>query len=260
MPHKHITWTPVYTTSLHLIEGFWAVESFTVLAGTVDLTSGGERREVKQYITHLDYDAEDNYLHDIAVLEDLSPHWAVESFTVLAGTVDLTSGGERREVKQYITHLDYDAEDNYLHDIAVLELKTALPVSTSGNIQAVTLPTQGQTTDAGLTATVPGWGYLYTGGPTSDVLMYVDLLTYSDDECGRLLAGNAHDTNICAGVSGGGKGHCGGDSGGPLIVNGYQAGIVSWSVKPCASPPYPGVYTEVAHYVNWIKSRTGLTL
>jgi len=48
-----------------------------------------------------------------------------------------------------------------------------------------------------------------------------------------------------------------GDSGGPLIVNNYQAGIVSWSVKPCAQAPYPGVYTEVAHYVNWIRNITG---
>jgi secreted trypsin-like serine protease len=49
-----------------------------------------------------------------------------------------------------------------------------------------------------------------------------------------------------------------GDSGGPLIVNEYQAGIVSWSVKPCAQAPYPGVYTEVAHYVDWIRSITGM--
>jgi secreted trypsin-like serine protease len=48
-----------------------------------------------------------------------------------------------------------------------------------------------------------------------------------------------------------------GDSGGPLIVNNYQAGIVSWSVKPCAQAPYPGVYTEVAHYVDWIRNITG---
>jgi len=45
-----------------------------------------------------------------------------------------------------------------------------------------------------------------------------------------------------------------GDSGGPLFVNGQQVGIVSWSVKPCTVPPYPGVYTEVSYYVDWINS------
>ena len=49
-----------------------------------------------------------------------------------------------------------------------------------------------------------------------------------------------------------------GDSGGPLIVEEYQAGIVSWSVKPCAQPPYPGVYTEVAYYVDWIRTITDM--
>lgn len=50
----------------------------------------------------------------------------------------------------------------------------------------------------------------------------------------------------------GGKGQCSGDSGGPLIINGTQVGIVSWSRKPCTKPPYPGVFTEVSAYVGWI--------
>jgi secreted trypsin-like serine protease len=32
-------------------------------------------------------------------------------------------------------------------------------------------------------------------------------------------------------------------SGGPLLVNNVQIGIVSWSVKPCGIPPFPGVFT-----------------
>lgn len=43
-----------------------------------------------------------------------------------------------------------------------------------------------------------------------------------------------------------------GDSGGPLVVNGTQVGVVSWSVKPCAVAPYPGVFSKVSSYVDWI--------
>jgi trypsin len=42
------------------------------------------------------------------------------------------------------------------------------------------------------------------------------------------------------------------------MVNGVQVGIVSWSVKPCTVPPYPGVYNAVAHYIDWIQARTGI--
>lgn len=43
-----------------------------------------------------------------------------------------------------------------------------------------------------------------------------------------------------------------------MLVNGVQIGIVSWSVKPCTVPPYPGVYTKVSHYIDWIEIRTGI--
>lgn len=75
---------------------------------------------------------------------------------------------------------------------------------------------------------------------------------FSDAECSRRHGVTIHPTNICAGVPEGGKGQCSGDSGGPLILNDTQIGIVSWSRKPCTTPPYPGVFTEVSAYVGWI--------
>lgn len=50
------------------------------------------------------------------------------------------------------------------------------------------------------------------------------------------------------------------DSGGPLLVNGVQVGIVSWSIKPCTAPPFPGVYTAVAPYIEWIEEISGIKL
>jgi secreted trypsin-like serine protease len=47
-----------------------------------------------------------------------------------------------------------------------------------------------------------------------------------------------------------------GDSGGPLIFpkneNFYLIGVVSYGYK-CAEPGFPGVYTKVALYNNWIR-------
>ena len=66
------------------------------------------------------------------------------------------------------------------------------------------------------------------------------------------------DTEICATGPAGGKDSCFGDSGGPLVVaagndRGYaQVGIVSWGPQ-CGNPLFPGVYTRVSSFSNWIK-------
>lgn len=50
-----------------------------------------------------------------------------------------------------------------------------------------------------------------------------------------------------------------GDSGGPLMLKRearwYQVGIVSFGNK-CGEPGYPGVYTRVTQYHDWIRDNT----
>ena len=55
-----------------------------------------------------------------------------------------------------------------------------------------------------------------------------------------------------------GEDTCKGDSGGPLIVREgedgkmYLRGITSFGTNRCGSS-YPGVYTDIAFYVDWIR-------
>jgi len=56
----------------------------------------------------------------------------------------------------------------------------------------------------------------------------------------------------------GGKDSCQGDSGGPLICNGQLCGIVSFG-ENCALPDFPGVYTKVSAYSDWIKTNLANT-
>lgn len=49
-----------------------------------------------------------------------------------------------------------------------------------------------------------------------------------------------------------------GDSGGPLMIpekdKFYLLGVVSFGYK-CAEPGYPGVYTRLTHYINWVMDK-----
>lgn len=65
---------------------------------------------------------------------------------------------------------------------------------------------------------------------------------------------------VCAGGTRG-QDACMGDSGGPLMFyNRAQAswvasGVVSIGLKECGLSGFPGVYTKVENYVDWIKSK-----
>ncbi|XP_017122449.2 transmembrane protease serine 9 [Drosophila elegans] len=159
-------------------------------------------------------------------------------------------------VKKIIQHEDYNPYNNYANDISLLLVEE--PFELDGvAVAAVKLPDLSYATpqtDAGGEGVLIGWGLNATGGSIQTTLQEVGLKVYSDAECESRHEGRTDRRyHICGGVDEGGKGQCSGDSGGPLIYNGQQVGIVSWSIKPCTAPPYPGVYTKVSQYIDWIK-------
>lgn len=63
------------------------------------------------------------------------------------------------------------------------------------------------------------------------------------------------ESMICAGnAQSGGVDSCSGDSGGPMIFNNEQVGVVSWGVG-CGDASKPGVYTSVQKLLPWIQSK-----
>uniref|UniRef100_A0A8C1VKL4 Zgc:153968 n=1 Tax=Cyprinus carpio TaxID=7962 RepID=A0A8C1VKL4_CYPCA len=126
-------------------------------------------------------------------------------------------------VAQIIIHPKYDP-DNFF-DIA-------LPVC---------LAAAGSTFAAGTESWITGWGKLNFGGESN--------LTINRT--------HVQDNILCAGPAEGGKGSCQGNGGGPLVINGsqwIQSGISIFGVN-CTAPKYPGSYTRVSHYQDWISSQ-----
>ena len=86
---------------------------------------------------------------------------------------------------------------------------------------------------------------------------------FSHAECiagGGYIGGHINDqASFCAGYMDGGKDACTDDSGGPLICLNDEnepvlQGLVSWGVR-CALEKYPGIYTRVGSYLDWISEK-----
>lgn len=103
--------------------------------------------------------------------------------------------------------------------------------------------------------TTIGFGATSQGGPQSDKLRQVQVRAFSNSKCsasyGTPFKGA---TQLCAGVSGGGRDSCQGDSGGPILAAGnVLVGVVSWGYG-CAQAKYPGVYARISADATWIKN------
>ena len=91
----------------------------------------------------------------------------------------------------------------------------------------------------------------------TDKLQALQLPVLLDTDCDMNLSKYSTfrfdpNTMICAGYLEGGKDSCHGDGGGPLICDGELQGITSWGIG-CAANDYPGVYTKVCKFNDWIE-------
>ncbi|KAI5705718.1 hypothetical protein M8J76_004816 [Diaphorina citri] len=183
-----------------------------------------------------------------------------QQFTVRLGDIDLRredepSMPETYRVEEVRPHKEFSRVGFY-NDIAVLVLDR--PVKRNRYTVPLCLPPLIMRNDdfIGKTTTVVGWGTTYYGGKESTVQRQVDLPVWENSECDKTYFQPITDNFICAGLREGGKDACQGDSGGPLMMkkDGYwmQVGIVSFGNK-CGEPGYPGVYTRVTKYLDWIE-------
>uniref|UniRef100_A0A182SZ29 Peptidase S1 domain-containing protein n=1 Tax=Anopheles maculatus TaxID=74869 RepID=A0A182SZ29_9DIPT len=155
-------------------------------------------------------------------------------------------------IESVVIHPNYNPSDSYIDDIALLKLSK--PLVFSEQVQPVRLPKRFFEIDTlqSELVTLVGWGRNASDGPVQTTLQQIDYYAVPNEQCNQIHGNHIYPSQICAAEPGGGKGQCSGDSGGPLMYKQFQVGIVSWSIKPCAVAPYPGVLTKVSYYVDFI--------
>ena len=167
---------------------------------------------------------------------------------------------------EYIVHAEYKT-NGVFNDIALIRFTTSLPFSE--RLFPICLPHADMCLREGVLFDLAGWGTTSEGGSASAKLLKTQAYLEKYGDCAWFLNNAQADpfgsyiqpNEICAG----GKmlpeetdwsDTCQGDSGGPMTFEDANEvntimGIVSWGFG-CARPGYPGVYTRVTNYVDWI--------
>jgi trypsin len=175
--------------------------------------------------------------------------------SVVTGNLELNDRSNVKQVENVMVHENYDRYSLY-NDIAIIKISETFQPWTN-NIRPIHLNIDD--VDSG-TCTVSGWGTTISGdNQMHDKLIYVEVPIVEKEKCRStyLNAGiSIGENRICAGTLG--KDACQGDSGGPLVCSDKLTGVVSSGID-CGDAVYPGLYTEVAKYIEWIKLHTSDT-
>ncbi|XP_014372218.2 CLIP domain-containing serine protease 2 [Papilio machaon] len=171
------------------------------------------------------------------------------------------------DVSEQIYHEAYNNDPLIINDIGLLRLKKSVDLSYR-NSGLICLPITNSLLNLniyGERGTVAGWG-ITESNTKSNVLLKVGVPIFSPRTCLRWYNRNRHMTmesynrltnTFCAGELG--HDSCKGDSGGPLMYEGFitntyklvQYGIVSYGNLDCGTEP-PTIYTDVRKYMKWI--------
>ncbi|XP_063377145.1 phenoloxidase-activating enzyme 1 [Cydia fagiglandana] len=151
----------------------------------------------------------------------------------------------------------HDKNKNRADDIALVRL--AQRAKYTYYVQPICLPDGRARLAVGNDVYVAGWGKTLNGR-NSPIKLKLKLPIYEKDNCAqkyRTLGAELGDKQICAGGVFS-EDACRGDSGGPLMraksKGVYESVAVVSFGYGCGRDGWPGVYTSVASYMDWIRS------
>lgn len=163
-------------------------------------------------------------------------------------------------IEKIIVHSGYvRGRFRIVHDIALLRLDRSIRFGP--NMKPICLPFVPNSIPEPLeesTLIVSGWG-LTMDDNDFPAKRDVSITLWATDKCKSFF--RVDETHICAIEAG--KNSCNGDSGCPLMIQFASRrmaieGIVSYGITNCKTTGFPGVYTRVRSYRDWLNENMEL--
>ena len=179
-------------------------------------------------------------------------------------------------ISSIVKRSDYDA-NNFNNDISLIKLSSAINLNTCNGCKVAKWSNNDADSTVNSSVFVAGWGATTTAAASTTLqstnLSIVNCVSNSTGSSYTIGNNTPLSTNtICAQSTATPRSDtCPGDSGSGLIgkygtSNATLVGITSFSIKGtnnssfCNNDPnYPGGYTKVSNYCQWIESVTGLS-
>ncbi|XP_046961235.1 trypsin CFT-1-like [Vanessa cardui] len=174
---------------------------------------------------------------------------------IRVGSSFASSGGSTHNVGSLILHPQYTTMLE--NDIGIFRVSSSF--SLGGNVQPGRFAGANYNVADNQAVWTVGWGATSYGGSKSEQLRHVQIFTVNQTVCRRnynIISVTIPNNQMCAGIlDQGGRDPCEGDYGGPLLHNGVVVGISTFGTA-CGIRGYPGVYSRVSSYINWIQNNS----
>lgn len=160
-----------------------------------------------------------------------------------------------RSVSDTIMHPDFDI-DTYDNDIALVKVSQPFNLQSQfSRVGVVCLDPEVEALPYDI-ATICGFGSSAFRQKARSHLYKTEIAIIDSRTCNSSFANSITDNMICAGgMIANKRDACSGDSGGPLHLevddHTTLIGVVSFG-NDCATSGFPGIYTRVSNYYDWI--------
>lgn len=171
-----------------------------------------------------------------------------------ADNINLMISAQTRSVIEIIVHPRFN-KNNFENDIALMKVDSPFDFDSSGSVAPICLEPDVPLYPYDI-ATVCGYGAKAFNQHVRTHLYKTDIAIIDQTVCNDSFENSITKNMVCAGgMIQSKRDACTGDSGGPLMLEVDNhitlIGIVSFG-NDCATKGFPGVYTRVGNYYDWI--------